>query len=82
MTADERRAEKKRKLKEMFDSLYDNKDSADFYENWKAQTEQQAKVINRLFVWKTFLARLLLEKMWSYCSSHGVVVCFVVALQY
>ncbi|KAL5018103.1 hypothetical protein ScPMuIL_003825 [Solemya velum] len=44
MTAMERREEKKRKLKETFDKEYDLKDDAEFYENWKSEAEQQAKM--------------------------------------
>ena len=44
MTADERRAEKKRKLKEMFDTQYDMKGDTEFYDNWKEELDQQAKV--------------------------------------
>lgn len=50
MTADERRAEKKRKLKEMFDTQYDMKGDTEFYDNWKEELEQQAKVSNSCFV--------------------------------
>lgn len=52
MTADERRAEKKRKLKEMFDTQYDMKGDTEFYDNWKEELEQQAKVRNSCFVIK------------------------------
>lgn len=44
MSAEERRAEKKRKLKEMFDSQYDMKGDTEFYDNWKEELAQQAKV--------------------------------------
>ena len=44
MTADERRNEKKRKLKDMFDTQYDMKGDTEFYDNWKAELEVQAKV--------------------------------------
>ena len=43
MTANERRLEKKRKLKEAFDTLYDQKGD-EFYDTWKAELEIQAKV--------------------------------------
>jgi ribosome biogenesis protein BMS1 len=46
MTATERRDEKKRKLKETFNAQYDVKDDSEFYDSWKAETEQQAKVNN------------------------------------
>ena len=45
MTAYERRLEKKKKLKEMFDSQYDMKGDSEFYDSWKAELEEQAKVI-------------------------------------
>lgn len=41
---DEKRTEKKEKLKEMFNREYDSKGDADFYETWKSETEQQAKM--------------------------------------
>ncbi|KAH9519775.1 Glycoside hydrolase 2 (Mannanase, beta-galactosidase) [Bulinus truncatus] len=44
MTAQERRMAKKRKIKELFDKEYDNKGDADFYDNWKQETEEQAKL--------------------------------------
>jgi len=44
MTPNERRTEKKRKQKEMFDSQYDNKGDTLFYDTWKAQAEEQARV--------------------------------------
>ena len=44
MTAYERRLEKKKKLKEMFDSQYDMKGDSEFYDSWKAELEEQAKV--------------------------------------
>ena len=43
MTANERRIEKKRKLKEAFDTLYDQKGD-EFYDTWKSELEEQAKV--------------------------------------
>lgn len=44
MTSEEKRAEKKRKLKAMFDSTYDMKGDTEFYDNWKEEAVQQAKV--------------------------------------
>lgn len=44
-TALERRMEKKKKLKEMFDNEYDMKGDNEFYDNWKLQNEEQAKVM-------------------------------------
>ncbi|KAH9519773.1 Glycoside hydrolase 2 (Mannanase, beta-galactosidase) [Bulinus truncatus] len=44
MTAQERRMAKKRKIKELFDKEYDNKGDADFYDSWKQETEEQAKL--------------------------------------
>lgn len=44
MTANERRMEKKRQLKEAFDSQYDMKGDSEFYDTWKAELEEQAKV--------------------------------------
>ncbi|KAK3583604.1 hypothetical protein CHS0354_039426 [Potamilus streckersoni] len=44
MTAGERRLEKKRKLKEMFDQVYDMKGDTEFYDNWKAEAEEQARL--------------------------------------
>ncbi|KAJ8313478.1 hypothetical protein KUTeg_008971, partial [Tegillarca granosa] len=44
MTATERRNEKKRKMKEMFDSEYDMKGDTEFYDAWKLEAEQQAKL--------------------------------------
>ena len=50
MTANERRMEKKRQLKEMFDSQYDMKGDSEFYDTWKAELEEQAKVKLRAVV--------------------------------
>lgn len=50
MTAQERREEKKRKLKEAFNAQYDLKDDSEFYDTWKAETEQQAKVCTNLHI--------------------------------
>ncbi|KAL3876947.1 hypothetical protein ACJMK2_034726 [Sinanodonta woodiana] len=44
MTASERHLEKKRKLKEMFDQVYDMKGDTEFYDNWKAEAEEQARL--------------------------------------
>ncbi|XP_053392079.1 ribosome biogenesis protein BMS1 homolog [Mercenaria mercenaria] len=49
MTAEERRVEKKRKLKEMFDTQYDMKGDTEFYDNWKEELEQQAKMNRSVF---------------------------------
>ncbi|XP_060567637.1 ribosome biogenesis protein BMS1 homolog [Ruditapes philippinarum] len=49
MTAEERRAEKKRKLKEMFDTQYDMKGDTEFYDNWKEELDQQAKMNRAVF---------------------------------
>lgn len=40
----ERRMEKKKKLKELFDNEYDMKGDNEFYDNWKLANEEQAKV--------------------------------------
>ncbi|XP_041362770.1 ribosome biogenesis protein BMS1 homolog [Gigantopelta aegis] len=44
MTSMERRVEKKRKLKEMFDKEYDVKGDSEFYDAWKAENQQQAQL--------------------------------------
>lgn len=44
MSAQERRLAKKRKMKELFDNEYDMKGDNEFYESWKAETDEQAKV--------------------------------------
>lgn len=44
-TAMERRMEKKKKLKELFDNEYDMKGDNEFYDNWKLANEEQAKVL-------------------------------------
>lgn len=44
MTAIERREEKKKKLKEVFDTQYDLKDDSQFYDSWKQENELQAQV--------------------------------------
>nr|KAG5696027.1 hypothetical protein BaRGS_013933 [Batillaria attramentaria] len=44
MTATERRLEKKRKMKEMFNAEYDTKGDDQFYTAWKAEMEEQAKL--------------------------------------
>lgn len=49
MTADERRAAKKRKLKDMFDTQYDMKGDSEFYDTWKEETEQQARMNRAVF---------------------------------
>lgn len=41
----ERRMEKKKKLKELFDNEYDMKGDNEFYDNWKLANEEQAKVL-------------------------------------
>lgn len=41
----ERRMEKKKKLKELFDNEYDKKGDNEFYDNWKLANEEQAKVL-------------------------------------
>uniref|UniRef100_K1QDX9 Ribosome biogenesis protein BMS1-like protein n=1 Tax=Magallana gigas TaxID=29159 RepID=K1QDX9_MAGGI len=43
-TAMERRMEKKKKLKELFDNEYDMKGDNEFYDNWKLANEEQAKL--------------------------------------
>ena len=43
-TATERRMEKKKKLKELFDNEYDMKGDNEFYDSWKQANEEQAKV--------------------------------------
>ena len=43
-TATERRIEKKKKLKELFDNEYDMKGDNEFYDSWKQANEEQAKV--------------------------------------
>ncbi|XP_052262735.1 ribosome biogenesis protein BMS1 homolog isoform X1 [Dreissena polymorpha] len=49
MTSEERRADKKRKLKEMFDSTYDMKGDTEFYDNWKEENEKQAQMNRSVF---------------------------------
>ena len=44
MSAQERRLAKKRKIKEMFDKDYDSKGDDQFYESWRAEMDEQAKV--------------------------------------
>ncbi|XP_059163820.1 ribosome biogenesis protein BMS1 homolog [Physella acuta] len=44
MTAQERRMHKKRKIKEMFDKEYDSKGDNDFYDSWKQEADDQAKM--------------------------------------
>ncbi|XP_046584794.1 ribosome biogenesis protein BMS1 homolog [Haliotis rubra] len=44
MTAAERRIEKKRKLKEMFDQEYDMKGDSEFYDTWKADLQKQSEL--------------------------------------
>ncbi|XP_048248671.1 ribosome biogenesis protein BMS1 homolog isoform X1 [Haliotis rufescens] len=44
MTAAERRVEKKRKLKEMFDQEYDMKGDSEFYDTWKADLQKQSEL--------------------------------------
>uniref|UniRef100_A0A0B7A613 Bms1-type G domain-containing protein n=1 Tax=Arion vulgaris TaxID=1028688 RepID=A0A0B7A613_9EUPU len=44
MSAQERRMAKKRKIKEMFDKDYDMKGDSEFYDSWKAETDEQAKL--------------------------------------
>lgn len=44
MSARERRLEKKRKIKERFDMEYDGKGDNAFYETWKSEADEQAKV--------------------------------------
>ncbi|GFO38107.1 ribosome biogenesis protein bms1 [Plakobranchus ocellatus] len=44
MTAQERRLAKKRKIKELFDRDYDSKGDDQFYETWKAEMDEQAKL--------------------------------------
>ena len=71
MTANQRRLEKKRKQKEMFDSQYDMKDDSEFYDNWKLEMEQQAKVSVRgvdsmstiLLVFRRYFAALYVMMM-------------------
>ncbi|XP_067140076.1 ribosome biogenesis protein BMS1 homolog [Centruroides vittatus] len=43
-TPEEKRMERKRKLKEMFDSEYDNKDGKSYYDTLKEELDQQAKL--------------------------------------
>jgi len=43
-SAHERRLEKKKKLKDVFDNDYDMKGSNEFYETWKAETNEQAEL--------------------------------------
>ncbi|WAQ97349.1 BMS1-like protein [Mya arenaria] len=49
MSGEERRAEKKRKLKEMFDTTYDMKGDTEFYDNWKEEMANQAKMNKSVF---------------------------------
>ncbi|XP_063445799.1 ribosome biogenesis protein BMS1 homolog [Mytilus trossulus] len=44
MTSIERRDAKKKRLKDAFNAQYDMKDDSEFYDSWKAETEQQAKL--------------------------------------
>ncbi|RUS90079.1 hypothetical protein EGW08_002121 [Elysia chlorotica] len=44
MSAQERRAAKKKKIKELFDKEYDSKGDDQFYESWKAEMDEQAKL--------------------------------------
>ncbi|CAC5392616.1 BMS1 [Mytilus coruscus] len=44
MTSMERREAKKKRLKDAFNAQYDMKDDSEFYDSWKAETEQQAKL--------------------------------------
>ena len=44
MTDKEKRLEKKRKLKEMFDADYDDQEGANYFDDLKQQMEEQAKV--------------------------------------
>lgn len=44
MSAQERRMAKKRKIKELFDKEYDSKGDDQFYESWKAEMDEQAKL--------------------------------------
>ncbi|GFS24785.1 ribosome biogenesis protein BMS1 [Elysia marginata] len=44
MSAQERRLAKKRKIKEMFDKEYDSKGDDQFYDSWKAEMDEQAKL--------------------------------------
>ncbi|CAG5122657.1 unnamed protein product, partial [Candidula unifasciata] len=44
MSAQEKRLAKKRKVKEMFDKDYDMKGDNEYYDNWKAETDEQAKL--------------------------------------
>ena len=46
---EEKRLEKKRRVKAMFDEEYDDKEGGgSYYDEWKAETEQQAQVSHNI----------------------------------